>query len=82
MIANVVRAGLEGFVSPDNTVGKKESYIELAAVLISFSISLIILSLIGKLLWNTVIVELFTCVKPAKSFWNILGLFIFLSLIL
>ena len=76
-----VRSGLEGFVNPDNTNEKKESYVQLAAVLISFVISLIILSLIGKLLWNGVIVELFTCVRPAKSFWHILGLFVFISLV-
>jgi hypothetical protein len=25
---------------------------------------------------------LFTCVRPAKSFWHILGLFVFISLVL
>ena len=60
---------------------KKESYVNLAAVLISFIIALVILSLIGKLLWNGVITELFTCVRPAKSFMQILGLFVFVSLL-
>jgi hypothetical protein len=77
-----IKSGIEGFVNPDNSVSKKESYTELAAVLISFVISLIILSLIGKLLWNGIIVDLFTCVRPAKSYWQILGLFVFLSLII
>ena len=77
-----VKSGLEGFVNPESTNEKKESYVELAAVLISFVISLIILSLIGKLLWNGVIVDLFTCVRPAKSFWQILGFFVFISLVL
>lgn len=76
-----IKSGLEGFVNPDNTVSKKESYTELAAVLITFVISIIILSLIGKLLWNGIVVDLFTCVRPAKSYWQILGLFVFLSLI-
>lgn len=77
-----IKSGIEGFVNPDDSVSKKESYTELAAVLISFVISLIILSLIGKLLWNGIIVDLFTCVRPAKSYWQILGLFVFLSLII
>ena len=77
-----VKSGLEGFVNPENSSEKKESYVELASVLIAFVISLIILSLIGKLLWNSVIVELFTCMRPAKNFWQILGLFVFVSLLL
>ena len=77
-----VKSGLEGFVNPDNSPAKKDSYIELASVLIAFAISLIILSLIGQLLWNNVIVDLFTCVRPSKSIWNILGLFVFISLVL
>jgi hypothetical protein len=77
-----VKSGLEGFVNPDHSPAKKDSYIDLAAVLISFVISLIILSLVGQLLWNNVIVDLFTCVRPSKSIWNILGLFVFVSLLL
>ena len=77
-----VKSSLEGFVNPENSAEKKESYVELASVLIAFVISLILLSLIGKLLWNGVIVDLFTCVRPAKSIWHILGLFVFVSLLL
>jgi hypothetical protein len=81
-LAPLVKASLEGFVSGDDSKEKRESYIELATVLITFILALIILSLIGKLLWNGVIVELFTCVRPAKSFMHILGLFVFVSLLL
>jgi hypothetical protein len=77
----VVKAGLEGFVGGDDSKEKRESYIELATVLISFILALVILSLIGKLLWNGVIVDLFTCVRPAKSFMQILGLYVFISLL-
>jgi hypothetical protein len=82
VVQAAVKSGLEGFVNPENSSEKKESYVELASVLIAFVISLIILSLIGKLLWNGVIVDLFTCVRPAKSFWQILGLFVFVSLLM
>ena len=82
VVLAAVKSGIEGFVNPESSVEKKESYVQLAAVLISFMISLIILSLIGKLLWNGIMVDLFTCVRPAKSFWQILGLFVFVSLLL
>ena len=69
-------------MSGDDSKEKRESYIQLATVLITFVLALTILSLIGKLLWNGVIVDLFTCVRPAKSFMQILGLFVFVSLLL
>ena len=82
VLTAALKSGIEGFVNPDgSSSARKESYVELAAILISFVISLAILSLIGKLLWNGVLVDLFTCVRPAKNIWQILGLFVFLSLL-
>ncbi len=75
-----VRSCLEGFVNPDDTKEKKDAYVSLAVGLITFVIALIILSLIGKLLWNGVITQLFTFAKPANSYLQILGLFVFTSL--
>jgi hypothetical protein len=37
--------------------------------------------LVGKWLWNNVIIDLFTIAKPVRSIWQILGLMIFLALI-
>ena len=82
VLPSFVKASLEGFVSGDDSKEKRESYIELATVLITFVLALTILSLIGTLLWNNIIVDLFTCVRPAKSFMQILGLFVFVSLVL
>jgi hypothetical protein len=82
VLPSFVKASLEGFVSGDDSKEKRESYIQLATVLITFVLALTILSLIGTLLWNGVIVDLFTCVRPAKSFMQILGLFVFVSLVL
>ena len=76
-----IKSGLEGFVSGDDSKEKRDSYVNLATVIITFVIVLIILSLVGKLLWNGVIVDLFSCVRPAKSFMQILGLFVFVSLL-
>ena len=81
LLEGFTRASLEGFVNEKDSVEKKNSYIELVSLILSFIIALIILSLIGKLLWNGVIVELFSCVRPAKSIMQILGLFVFVSLL-
>ena len=82
ILEGFARASLEGFVNEGDSKEKKQSYIDLAALIISFILALVILSLIGMLLWNGVITELFTCVRPAKSFMQILGLFVFVSLLL
>lgn len=81
VVEKFIKAGLEGFVGGEDSKQKRDSYVELAAVLISFILALTILSLIGKLLWNGVIVDLFDCVRPAKSFMQILGLYVFVSLL-
>lgn len=81
-VTNAVGGLVQGFANPENSKEKKEGYIAFVAFLLTFIISLIILSLIGQFLWNTSIVELFTCVRPAKSVWHILGLFLFTSLVL
>jgi len=81
LIEAMVKSSVEGFVNPNGSAEKKESYVELVSIMIAFILSLVIISLIGKLLWNGVVVDLFTCVRPAKSFWQILGLFVFLSLL-
>jgi hypothetical protein len=41
----------------------------------------ILLLILGKMLWNDVLIELFPFVKPAKSIWQILGLSILVGLI-
>jgi len=42
---------------------------------------LLLLLIVGKALWNSVLVDLFPFVKPAKSIWQILGLSILLGLV-
>jgi hypothetical protein len=81
LVEAAVRCGVEGFVNPENSKEKKDSYVSLVSLIIAFTIALVILSLIGKLLWNGVVVELFTIARPAKSIWQILGLFVFVSLL-
>ena len=79
LMTAITRASLEGFVNHENSRAAKESYVQLVSTLLAFFISLVILSLIGKLLWNGVIVDLFTIAKPVKSFWQVLGLYVFVS---
>jgi len=81
-VHTAVEGLVQGFANPDNSKEKKEGYIAFITFLLTFIISLLILSLIGQFLWNSSIVELFTCVRPAKSVWHILGLFLFATLLL
>lgn len=60
---------------------RREAYMSIASALLALILTVIILSLVGKWLWNNVLVDLFTVVKPVRSIWQILGLMIFLSLI-
>jgi hypothetical protein len=56
-------------------------YLEIISGILGFLIGVLILSLVGKWLWNNVIIDLFTIAKPVRSIWQILGLMIFLALI-
>jgi len=60
---------------------RREAYLEIIATVVSFLIAVIIISFIGKWIWNNIVIDLFTIAKPAKSIWQILGLMIFLALI-
>jgi uncharacterized membrane protein len=81
-VHKAVEGLVQGFANPDNSKEKKDGYISFVTFLLTFIISLLILSLIGQFLWNSSIVQLFTCVRPAKSVWDILGLFLFATLLL
>ena len=79
-LSSACRAAVEGFAdtAPNN---KREVYADTVAVLLSFVVALVVLAFVGKLLWNNVIVDLFSFAKPARSFWQIIGLMFFLSLV-
>jgi len=82
LVQGFVGGAVQGIANPEHSKEKKDGYVELISTLLTFFISLVILSFIGKLLWNGVIVDLFEFARPAKSFWQILGLFVFTSLVL
>ncbi len=50
-------------------------------VFFSFVIIELIVLCFGKWLWNNVVVDLFTAVKPASNIWQILGFSILVKLI-
>lgn len=79
-LQSACRAAVEGF-SDTSPVQKREVYANSVSILLAFTLAFVILAFIGKLLWNNVVVDLFTFAKPAKSFWQIIGLMIFIGLI-
>lgn len=81
VITNATKAVVEGMSGSPEAEKRKQTYVDLIAVLIAFVITLVILAFIGQLLWNNVVVDLISVAKPAKSVWQILGLFIFISLV-
>ena len=79
---SIVYSATDAFTDMSGSDSKRrEAYMEIIASLVSFLIAVIIISFIGKWIWNNIILDLFTIVKPVKSIWQILGLMIFLALI-
>jgi hypothetical protein len=82
LLGSACKAAVEGFTSGNADPAKrKQVYTDVLAALLAFVLALVILGFVGKLLWNNVIIELFSFAKPARSFWQILGLMIFVSLV-
>lgn len=81
VLQGACRAAIEGFTAGEAGDKKRDAYVEFLSVLLAFVISLVLLGFVGKLLWNGVVVELVTIAKPARSFWQIIGLMIILSLL-
>jgi hypothetical protein len=79
-IQSACRAAVEGFADTAPNV-KREVYADSIAVILAFVVAFVILAFVGKLLWNNVITELFSFAKPAKSFWQIIGLMFFINLV-
>ena len=68
----------EGFAGDDLPMSPSPTRAILTFFLTLF-ISLLILSLIGMLLWNKVLVKLVPAVKPASSVFQILGLYLLMQ---
>lgn len=89
MLGGAISNAIDAAVTPFYTTETFESNTPVAkdsnkAALVSFLtlvVILLLLLIVGRLLWNSVLVELFPFVKPAKSIWQILGLSILIGLI-
>jgi hypothetical protein len=66
---------------PGSDSKRREVYMELISTLLAFLIAVVILSFVGKWLWNNIVVDLVSVAKPARTIWQILGLMIFISLV-
>jgi hypothetical protein len=82
VLKDIVYASVDAFTDMSGSDSKRrEAYMEIIASIMSFLIAVVIISFIGKWIWNNIVLDLFTIVKPVKSIWQILGLMIFLALI-
>ena len=74
-------AAIESMTNGKDSDKKRDAYVDFLAVLFSVLLAFVILGFVGKLLWNSVVVELISVAKPAKSFWQIIGLMFFMMLL-
>lgn len=81
LLQGACRAGVEGFMSLQDAPSKRDAYVELFSATLAFVIAIVIMGFVGKYLWNAVVIELFSFAKPARSFWQIVGLMIFVGLV-
>jgi len=77
-----MRAMMEGFTNPGGSQAYRQPiYAEALAAILTFVISVLLVSLVGLWLWNFSVVPLFEFARPAKSVFQILGLMVFLVLV-
>jgi hypothetical protein len=83
VVSAIMRAAVEGFTNPSGAESHRQDpvYAEAIAAILAFTISILIVSLIGLWLWNFSVVPLFEFARPAKSVFQILGLMLFLAFV-
>lgn len=88
MLAQAVASSLDShlFARTENfegaPAGAAPAAPSLAAAIATFVLFMLLLLVIGKFLWNDVLVKLVPAIKPADSIFQILGLSVLLSLML
>ena len=81
MLQAMCRAGLECMTDiPCSSSNRHESYKSVVASILSLVIAILIISFVGKYLWNVSVAELFTFARPVQSVWQIIALMLLLSL--
>jgi hypothetical protein len=89
VISNTIDAAVTPFYTTETFDGSppaeknavQESNKAAVVSFLTLTVVFMLLLILGKVLWNEVLVELFPSVKPAKSIWQILGLSILVGLI-
>ena len=79
MLRDLCRAGID-CVSTTDGPERRMGYKEIVASLLAFIVAMFIIAFIGKELWNSVVVQLFSIARPVQSYWQIIGLLILVSL--
>jgi hypothetical protein len=73
---------VDGFTDLSGSTSKRrEVYMELLSLILSFVIAVVIIAFVGKWLWNYAVVELLSFARPARSVWHVIGLMFFWALI-
>jgi hypothetical protein len=84
MFQQLSRAVVESFSAnpetPANPAVTREVFAAFLSALVAFMVALLLVALIGKYLWNEAVVQLIAVARPARSLWQVLGLFLFLAL--
>lgn len=81
IVSAAMKATVEAFVASPSSERRRDAYVEFVTMVLAFVLALVIIGFIGQWLWNGVVVDLFSFAKPARSFWQIIGLMVFVSLI-
>ena len=82
IVAAAAKATVEGFVGLQSSEARRDAYVDFSAQLLAFVVALVIIGFVGTYLWNNIVVDLFTFARPARNFWQIIGLMIFVALML
>ena len=81
VVNSATRAAVEGFVGMNSSEKRRDAYVDFVSMMIAFFIAIVIIGFVGKWLWNEVVTDMFSFAKPVRSFWQIIGLMLFVSLI-
>jgi hypothetical protein len=79
MLKDLCRAGID-CVSTVPGPEQKMGYKDLVASILAFILAIFIIAFIGKYIWNMVMPQLFTVVRPVQDCWQIIGLLILVSI--
>lgn len=80
-IANLLSSATVRFNTKENFSQEDLTLSQNIFQLVVYVVALIVLMLVGKFLWNDVLVQLVTFVKPMKHGWQVVGLYALLRLL-